>query len=99
MRRFAAPLRLATLASAPPRSGAVSSKCNPCGDQIPNLALPGWKIRNPQSAIRKPQSSHGSNLACRSQDGSAASPHRSGRLIPPNRSARIGSGRRFEAHG
>src|ERR1035441_784914 len=31
MRRFAAPLRLATLASAPPRSGAPSSKCNLCG--------------------------------------------------------------------
>ena len=66
MRRFAAPLRLATLASAPPRSGAPSSKCNPCGDhQVLPMRCPDSESRptvgsNPQSAIRNPQSSFGS---------------------------------------
>jgi hypothetical protein len=46
MRRFAAPRRLATLASAAPRSGAPFSKCNPCAD---HQVLP---MRCPDSTAR-----------------------------------------------
>ena len=91
MLRFAASLRLATLASAPPRSGAPTAKCNPTGgDEVLPMRWGDSKLP-PAHSISHPVGRAAQATACKAAKV-GATPTRDSMYL---RDANTGAGQDF----